>query len=266
MIYALYLINEAGICIFERHYVEKRLDADLVTGFMNAVGSFANEVFLSGLQSMELEDGKRLIYGLDKETKIMSAALTDQADHPLLLKRILEKVIKAFIDYYGAQLHKPFLPQINDEFKQITDNIIFRRIRKRGFTRLILGSITGFLLMCVTATLIIPLISSPEPNGEDPGPIILLLMVPSPFLAGLIAGNRKDGIIAGVLSIVPFYILISFQTSLPLFSQTAICVVVACIALTFGMTSGYIIERYYLNPIMQQPENQNAQKENKIPL
>ena len=245
MIHAIYLINEGGICIFEHHYVEKKMDSDLVTGFMNAVGSFAKEAFFSGLQKIDLEGGRRLVYGMSQDAKILAAVLTDAEDYPSLIVEILDKIISEFVKEYGTSFGGAIEPKKYQNFSQKVDEIVLRRIRKRGIPYLIIGSVLGAIVMGLLFMFVMDLI-------PDEGPNALYLLVPPPIIAGLIAGNRKHGVIAGILSISPFFIIMFISDPMGIFQQGILIIIDISMALTFGLIFGFIIERYYLYPLKPQ--------------
>ncbi|MHA1145151.1 MAG: hypothetical protein ACTSRW_10470 [Candidatus Helarchaeota archaeon] len=265
MFHTIYLINEAGICIYERHYVENKLDPDLVTGFMNAVGSFAKEAFLSGLQSMELEDNKRLIYGIDSKNRLLAAALADQVDHPKLQERILQQVIEAFLHDYEQTLNDVVKPKVYEGFTEKLDKIIKRRVRKRG--KLQFGLACGLSLLCVflLGVFMSPLLD--VLNNTPYSILAIFIFIPPPLVSGLVAGNRKNGIIASTITLIPLIplLLTSEPRYLGLLFITFVIMLlmIGSLYVTLGMLTGFLIERFYLYP---KPANleKKAEKHQKI--
>ncbi|MFX1535882.1 MAG: hypothetical protein ACFFDI_16830 [Promethearchaeota archaeon] len=101
-IYAVYIINTAGICVFKKTLAKDMPDSDLISSFLSAVDSFASEVIGGDVRTFKIEQityrfrGFRdffVVIGMDKEYKEVDI--------------LLEKIGMAFMIEHGADL-KPW--------------------------------------------------------------------------------------------------------------------------------------------------------------
>lgn len=66
MIHSFYVID-AGLCIYHYDFKkETHLDDQLLSGFLTAIGSFAQEAFQKGLQSIHIQNGQKINFYIDQ--------------------------------------------------------------------------------------------------------------------------------------------------------------------------------------------------------
>ncbi|MFX0064603.1 MAG: hypothetical protein ACFFC7_20715 [Candidatus Hermodarchaeota archaeon] len=101
-IYAVYIINTAGICVFKKTLAKNMPDPDLISSFLSAVDTFASEVIGGDVRTFKIEQITYcfrdfrdffVVIGMDKEYKKIDV--------------LLEKIGMAFMIEHGADL-KPW--------------------------------------------------------------------------------------------------------------------------------------------------------------
>ncbi len=98
MIEKLFVIHH-GMCIYEYKFSNSiSIDSQMLSGFLSAIGSFAQETFQSGLSSVQIRNDKKLNFYLDEETSLLFCAISDNRDNNILLDKILGKVAKRFVE------------------------------------------------------------------------------------------------------------------------------------------------------------------------
>ncbi|MFW9944033.1 MAG: hypothetical protein ACFFB7_03460 [Candidatus Sifarchaeia archaeon] len=105
MIQGLFIIAESGLCLISKTYGqagEGGIDDNLVGGFLQAVGSFGEELRGGGV----LEDmsfmGFKIV--LSRHEKFMVAGMIDQIDDRISAKAVLADVGDEFKKEYGSVL------------------------------------------------------------------------------------------------------------------------------------------------------------------
>ncbi|MHA1799139.1 MAG: hypothetical protein ACTSVY_11905 [Candidatus Helarchaeota archaeon] len=158
MIQSFFIIAENGICIYERHYTNVEIDAQIFSGFIRALSDFAIDSMGEELQQLKIKGG-RLSMVKHSFAPIMAVAIADDKDRGKLLYKILKVALLEFYDHYYKEIKKddPALKMKTKEFNSVIDDIIKKRfgIADRSYISMLLGIIVGISL----SSLIIILIS-----------------------------------------------------------------------------------------------------------
>lgn len=124
MIQALFIIAESGLCLISKTYgaaEEGGIDDNLVGGFLQAVGSFGEELRGGGvLEDMSFK-GFKIV--LSRHDGFMVAGMIDQIDDRISAKAVLSDVGNEFASGYGQIISNfdgsldhfiPFMTRIDD--------------------------------------------------------------------------------------------------------------------------------------------------------
>ncbi|NHI93650.1 MAG: hypothetical protein EAX96_14275 [Candidatus Lokiarchaeota archaeon] len=128
MIQSFFIIAENGICIYERHYSNAVIDAQIFSGFIIALGNFAIDSMGEELQQLKIKGG-RLSMVKHAFAPIMAVAIADDKDSGKLLYKILKVVLLEFYDLYYREIKKedPSIKTKTQNFDNIIDDIIKKR-------------------------------------------------------------------------------------------------------------------------------------------
>ncbi len=236
MFHSFFIVTESGICIFEQHFRRKsRVDSQLISGFINALGAFSVEALGSGMQSLQLQTGEHLyIYPYKKISTVglVGIVIADSRDNSYLVKKILHQILDDFSMIFEKNLQTGSFSEITPykEFRYNVTSILEGRIATRTRLKMILGVFVGLLIVGLIIASLIPMfIKLSTANIADLGlppidfsdnlsavelqtiqaitlVIIGALMVfflvvyffPT-FISAYIAGNRRRGIWAALL-------------------------------------------------------------------
>ncbi|MEQ9714701.1 MAG: hypothetical protein ACTSSP_00075 [Candidatus Asgardarchaeia archaeon] len=252
MILNIYIIHESGVCIFKREYSkETEVDEQLISGFLMAIRTFAQQTFLDGLQRIQLASRRTLIYGYNSDFGILAAVLSDKRDNPILVERLVNKIIDMFIRKYKNHL-KPLDPRVErySDFAKDIDNLLIKKIRSRDIISSVASITVAMSLSLIITYLMITMISI----ISTPLQLFLPVAIAS-LVGGYIGGNLKTGVISGLLSTIPILILLSTAliglTTITLTLEDFIFVSQTLIgpAVIIGAVSGYIIDLTKLYPL-----------------
>ncbi len=285
MIHNLYIISEGGVAIYTKNFVKSPMDEQLISGFLLAVGNFAKEAVGSGLRKIEMETGEQLFVYYDFSTKLTAAAITSPKDHPKLATEILQEILAFFSKHFGDKIDSPHIVEEAIKFDPVVKAILEEKTAERNIKRFVFGLILGSLLLILLLfLLIIPLalvaqnfntqleqlvITTPP---SDPAFLtgilalmvglfftlelgLVILFVPSSFVAGYTAGSRKQGKWIGVAF---FFLMTALSIVLGFFNVGALLLAVILIvffplalitAIAMGYLGGLRREKRKLYPI-----------------
>jgi len=233
MLHSLYIIMENGVSVFTKHYKKMKVDDQLISGFMSALGNFSTEALGADLQSIKLKTGEQLSILKYPYAPILGIVIADSRDHSTLIADILTEILREFTEDYRKQIvaKDPTLLGQTEKFNEIVDKILKGKIASRTILKMIVGNLVSFSLMVFITILIVagvlrfsefieePFAGFPDisfVDGIDPGEFFTLqtitgtiigflmlifigiFFLPS-VLSGYIAGNEKRGIINAIL-------------------------------------------------------------------
>ncbi len=235
MLHSIYITLESGACIYARHYIDSRIDNQLLSGFIHALGSFANEALGSEMQSLRLQTGEQLSIMRYPHGKfpIIGIIIADARDNTTLIRNLLLQILTEFYTIFRKQLEQDNASNITEfeEFRYTLDSILEGKVASRSNIKMLIGIIVGLVIVGIIVSSLIPLyievanfdmtsLGLPDIifSDHDLSPtelqtlqsIVLVLVVvimgfscvvfflPT-FLAAYIAGNKKRGIWTAIL-------------------------------------------------------------------
>ena len=102
MLHSFFIFSEHGICLFAEHFIETQIDNQLISGFINALGSFATEALGSGMQSLRLQTGEQLsiLRYKDGPIPLLGMVIADSKDNDVLIQNILNEFLSEFCNLF----------------------------------------------------------------------------------------------------------------------------------------------------------------------
>ena len=79
MIRQIFIITNAGLLAYSRNFVAEDVDADLISGFLTAMASFAQEIKGGSMEKMEFGEFQ-FIYSIDEKLGIKFVLCIDKND------------------------------------------------------------------------------------------------------------------------------------------------------------------------------------------
>lgn len=212
MIHSLFIID-AGIAIFTHHFKkETAIDAQLLSGFLSAIGSFAQETFQTGLQTIHIRNGEKMNFYVEQDHGLIFCAISNEKDNNKLLLKTLEQISESFIDEKANVLNSPSRSDIAKykDFSNTLTTIMRGKATPRNAGMIILGLVLGLVVLFVSFFVFLIFIDI-LPLGED---LIIMLaiyfltgfMLLSSWIAGFFAGNRMIGLYAGIVFFAIFVV------------------------------------------------------------
>jgi len=216
MIINLFIIDaESGVCIYSYIYRKSIfVDENLLSGFLTAMGSFAQETFKTGLQTIQIQNGRKLSFYVETAHKLTICAVADDRDNNVLLENILNELCERFIVKYSEALNSSARNDTRTyhTFDTEIENFLKSKIKPRNKKSMIFGLIGGSVSLIGFLILITMIIGGLIQilDYEWLALFIFLyfssILAISTFIAGFIAGNHKVGFKTGLIN---FFILIS---------------------------------------------------------
>ncbi len=253
MIQALWIITETGQCIFSHKYNEElTIDDQLISGLLTAFDAFSKESGIGGVQQIAGEDNQ-FVYG--SSGKLFVAALADKRDNAELVEKLMVKISDLFQEKYKQYLAEISFVDLNvfNGFEEEIDNILFKKIYKRGVGSTIFGVIVSLALTAGIFLLLYDYLNVAIF-------LVFLIFVPGLFIGSLIAGKSLYGLIASTISVLPImgYYAFSIVTnglaagdSIPSMVSNVFLMAVTyvTIAMLCGILGGGAIDRRRLFPL-----------------
>jgi len=123
-IHYLFILNEAGSCIYSKNFSQKfnDLNVDLITPFFSAIFSFTDEVISRKMEVLDFGD-LRFIFKIE-EKGLIFIILSESTENLLFISNILDKIAEAFI--HGIKNLKWDLQEVlqNPDFDKLIDGLI----------------------------------------------------------------------------------------------------------------------------------------------
>jgi hypothetical protein len=218
MIHHLFVIDH-GMSIYTHDFIkESSIDPQLLSGFLAAISSFANETFKTGLQTINVRNGEKLNFYIDPEHGLVFCAISNDKDNNKLLEHLLEHIAREFIDQFASSLASPARCNL-DQYLTFKDSIIAivkRKDKKRNAATMFQGILLGALFFFASFfafVLLIRVIPNPEIVATYYLTVALFF---SSAISGFFAGNQamgwKNGIVffamfvIGILWLVPQFL------------------------------------------------------------
>ncbi|RLI67644.1 MAG: hypothetical protein DRP02_14140 [Candidatus Gerdarchaeota archaeon] len=253
----------SGICIYDWYHEskEKTIDEQLVSGLLLAFRNFSSEAGLVDISAIEGLD-RKLAYKTDD--RFIIAAICHSKDYEPLINKTLLDILKMFRQKYEDIL-KDSTTDVSP-FRTF-DEVLVERLKGTVAARTVISTLSGAITSMVTIGLffiayyfLIGIIKSAIPNGGNIVGLIILLIgfIIAGFVGGLIAGERKFGIIASFVSVILIFVLFvaffsrEWETLTELvFNSILFFLLFSIMAFTGGLLGGYLKERRYFYPITE---------------
>jgi hypothetical protein len=218
MIHHLFVIDH-GISIYTHDFIkESTIDPQLLSGFLAAIGSFANEAFKTGLQTISVRNGEKLNFYIDPAHGLIFCAISNEMDNNKLLERILGRIASGFTAQFASALQSPARGNVSQylSFDDVIPSFVKRKDKKRNTGTMFQGILLGALFFFATFFAFVALIRV-LPNPEVVATYYLsAALFFSSAISGFFAGNQamgwKNGIvffvmfIVGILWLVPQFL------------------------------------------------------------
>lgn len=262
MLYSLFIIDH-GICLYIHHFkLNVAIDEQLVSGFLTAIGTFAQETFKTGLQAVQIRNGEKMSFFIEKSHDLLFCAISDDRDNNKLLEKILSMISKAFVDQMGDRLKSAARSDVT-YYKAFDENIsalLKRKDKKRNVGTMIQGVALGALFFIGTLFLFGILLRIIGVNITFVTYYLSLALFLSSAISGYFAGNTRmggwNGVLFFVLFVVSMFLIPGLETIGVLLLVIAPFVLLVCIA--GGVWGGMKCDQSRLYPlpkITSEPEN-----------
>jgi hypothetical protein len=252
----------SGICIYDwcHETKEKTIDEQLVSGLLLAFKNFSSEAGLVDINAIEGID-RKLAYQSDD--RFIIASICHSKDYEPLINKTLQGILKDFRKKYKKHLENDTSSDVSP-YKTFQDDLESKlegSSSPRSWISLLVGTIVGmvvvgsvFLAFALTRSMIIDAL--PE-TGNLVGLIILLVgFIFGGFVGGLIAGDRRFGMIASfILVIVIFVLFVALfsvvweSTTEKIFYPLVYLLTFTILSLSGGYTGGFLKERRSFYPM-----------------
>jgi hypothetical protein len=220
MIHHLFVIDH-GISIYTHDFIkESTIDPQLLSGFLAAVGSFANEAFKTGLQTISIRNGEKLNFYVDPAHGLIFCAISNEKDNSKLLEQILGRIASGFTTHFASALQSPARSNIDlyRAFNDVVPSFVKRKDKKRNAGTMIQGLLLGALFFFASFFAFVALIKYMASVAEVVATYYLsVALFFSSAISGFFAGNQSMGwkngtvffamFIAGILWLVPQFLI-----------------------------------------------------------
>ncbi|MFX1518758.1 MAG: hypothetical protein ACFFCD_02390 [Promethearchaeota archaeon] len=105
MIHNVYILKKTGENLLHGYYGSIEVDESLITGFLSAISSFAEEIGAESVESLIMKNMK-FVYALDTSTpeSIIFAVCADREEEQRKIENILRKIKGAFMTAHKSDL------------------------------------------------------------------------------------------------------------------------------------------------------------------
>ncbi|MHA1385573.1 MAG: hypothetical protein ACTSR3_17605 [Candidatus Helarchaeota archaeon] len=253
MLHSIFILRENGICVYEYHWTETKVDSQIFTGFITALSAFAIESMGETLESLKLVKDQRLSILKHHRSPVLGVIIADVRDSGVLLNKILQKILERFYWLFRREIEREdasLLGKTKDFHKEI-EIILKGKVSERSIISLLFGYLVGTVMSIGIALIIlffgIDFAAAGGLQNAFIAPIIINLidgMQPWEFLqvqqiavmalglvslfffmvffgpglmSGYIAGSRKLGVYCNLLLVIGSFITIALIQNIPLF-------------------------------------------------
>ncbi|MFX1469142.1 MAG: hypothetical protein ACFFB8_10800 [Promethearchaeota archaeon] len=156
MIKSMYILDENGILLYSKNFIEKQYDQDILIGFFSSIANFSREALGTIVKNVDLGENNKLILVTHPRESILGAAVVEVSDNNTLVTSIVTNIIQDFIDSYSPDYDLESI--FPDEVETIINNNLKGKIMQSPMIRifiswLIVGSISYLLiLLSINAT------------------------------------------------------------------------------------------------------------------
>jgi hypothetical protein len=194
----------SGICIFDwcHETKEKTIDEQLVSGLLLAFRNFSSEAGLVEINAIEGID-RKLAYQSDE--RFIIASICHSKDYEPLVNKTLQGLLKDFRKKYKKLLDEDATTDVAPfrTFSEDIEDTIEGTTSSRTWISISVGAIIGMLVIAVFFAgffFIVNYTSSPY------GFLIFIAgFVVAGWTSGLIAGDRRFGLVSSFVTIIPIF-------------------------------------------------------------
>ena len=254
--------SHSGICIYDwcTETKEKTIDEQLVSGLLLAFRNFSSEAGLVDISAIEGID-RKLAYKADD--RFIIAAICHTKDHEPLVNETLLGLLKDFRNKYKHLLDEGTTTDVSP-FRTFDENITNKlegTTASRNIISLSVGAIITAALIGVMFAVyfftITPIRTALPESGGLLGLMILLVgFIIGGFFGGLVAGERRFGMIASFISVLPItglfiaFFRVDWDTISKMIINSALFLLLfSVMAISGGLLGGYLKERKFLYPV-----------------
>jgi hypothetical protein len=259
VLHTIYIID-GGTCLYSYSFVpEPAVDQYLLSGFLSAVGSFAQVAFQTSLQTIALKNRQKVIFHVNDQEMLTTCAICDERDDNRLLEKLVAALTTRFIERMGSVLHTSSRAMVS-AYTVFDDDMRAWRfaVKERGPKSVAAGLVLGIALMLGFAAATNPLTARLMLNeDENLAWVLFLSMLCVQFTlcgltAGFFAGTRRYGGWAGVAFFALLCLLLTMSWDL-FTGFLIIAPYVLVVAVAGGYGGGLIADRRLLYPLPGTP-------------
>ncbi|MGC9779025.1 MAG: hypothetical protein HZR80_07265 [Candidatus Heimdallarchaeota archaeon] len=253
--------SHSGICIYDwcTETKEKTIDEQLVSGLLLAFRNFSSEAGLVDISAIEGID-RKLAYKADD--RYIIAAICHSNDYEPLVNETLLGLLTDFRNKYKHLLDEgattdvsPFRTFEENITKKLEGTTASRNIVSLSVGAIITAAVIGALFVVYAFTIELIEAALPESGGLLGLIILLVGFIISGFFGGMVAGERRSGMIASFISVLPITALfIAFFSadwntiSKMIINSALFLLLFSVMAISGGLIGGYLKERRFLYP------------------
>lgn len=251
----------SGICIYDwcHETKDKTIDEQLVSGLLLAFKNFSSEAGLVDISAIEGID-RKLAYQSDD--RFIIASICHSKDYEPLINKTLQGLLKDFRKKYKKHLEdsssdvSPFRT-----FDEDLETKLEGSSSSRTWISLCVGAIIGMLTIGVffIAYYFIINISSLTYSTEIGFIALLVGYILAGMVSGIIAGDRRFGLISAFLTVLPIFPLVVVFTSIAwtdpsiidyIYYSLLYFMLFVIFSMMGGLIGGFIKERKFFYPMI----------------
>ncbi len=247
------------MCIYTYNF-RKSIDIDeqLLSGFLSAIGSFAQQTFQTGLQTINIENGQKMNFYVEKQTKLIFVAISDTRDNNSLLEHLLAEIALKFNHEMEQHLNSTERGCL-DNYKKFNNTIITvvkGRDKDRSRKTMLEGLFTGTVILIMIFYAFSPLFIQFMGNLIIYISLIILFisigLLSSTFVSGYFAGNPKMGTTNGFIFFALVLIVVSFFYPYSFYMWIIASPFAIIICAAAGFYGGLMCDKRKLYPLKEQ--------------
>jgi hypothetical protein len=159
MIKSIYVMDENGLLLYSKNFMEEQYEQDVLIGFFASIANFSREALGSIVKNVDLGKNNKLILYPSTEQRLLGAVIVSSNDNNELVMAILKNIIQDFIDSYAPDYN---IDQILEEdMEQILNSNMKNQILRSPIRRLVLSWLLVaplsplLILLSITVTIFI---------------------------------------------------------------------------------------------------------------
>ncbi len=137
MLKSVYFLDENGILLYSKNFIEKKFDENILIGFFSSIANFGREALGSVIKNVDLGENNKLILVPNEEERILGAAVAGTSDNNDLITVILKNMMQDFIDAYSPEYDPELI--FPDEMEVIFSNNLKGKVMQKPIIRTLLS-------------------------------------------------------------------------------------------------------------------------------